>query len=1074
VVTLNLTINKANTGTDIQTACDSYTWIDGQTYTESNNTAVFTLTNAAGCDSVVTLNLTINKANESSEEVTTCDSYTWNGKIYTKSGSYSANFKNASGCDSTATLILTITDSSEETMVRTVCDQLTVNNITYTESGTYIQYLQNNDGCELTLTIELTILESTFSETEVTACDSYTWNGTTYNVSGIYTVSGFTNEAECDSTATLILTIQKSTEEAIDSTVCDQFVINGETYTESGIYTQKLTNVSGCDSTLTINLTIRKNTTASITEVACTQALINDVIYTESGIYTQKLTNTAGCDSTLTINLTIRGNEPPVIITEASNKTVECDGNGNTEELKEWLESIGGTGEASVKYGEVRWSNNFEEITDSCGATGSTTVTFTATDDCGNSDSTIATFTIEDKTAPVIICPENIVINVNADEPDAIINIELPSVSDNCGSASFINNYNGSTDASDSYPIGSTTVVYTATDECGNTSACEFTVTVVCEGQTRIAGVVNNQNNNMPIENAMVILIPQNQTSGAEQLRITNIDGEYAFTGMVPGDYLVQVMDANLNAQGLYPVASSLFFTKIEDCVFQNHDFDYGKSSLPVIGDFVWYDLNGNGIQDEWFDANNDDLVTQNFPDANGVVDFNKWEWIDLNGDGKSSGPENEGELNKAGFGNASNSNILVTGPNNYNSSVIIGYTGYWRERPAENVWGEYLAELNLDENLTANAKAIGSTGLVKILPESVNSEQITGSLSNLNNQNIEFNITTKNPISATLSVENPSNLDLDFGIRGAEEVPEMILADDKDTSQMNIPVTIFVKNNDIEIPAESVITTPSKTTIGGTITVNSDGSVTYTPPTDFLGEDKFDYTITTPDGRIDSATVTVLILAPADLTIEAVNDEFEIFNDEVAEGSIIVNDINPVGEIVISTTPEEAPENGLVSINPDGTIVYTPNAGFSGIDSFSYRICNSIVPTLCDEAVVTIYVLDTDTINPPPVTPCEIFIPNGFSPNDDGINDYFVVDCIEELPNVKVEIFNRWGNLVFEKENYGNIDRWGNVSAWWDGTSTNGLTVGKDKLPAGTYFYILNFNDGAKEPKAGSIFLNR
>jgi hypothetical protein len=57
--TLVLTINNSTTGTDVQTACDSYTWIDGVTYTANNSTATFVLTNAAGCDSLVTLNLTI-------------------------------------------------------------------------------------------------------------------------------------------------------------------------------------------------------------------------------------------------------------------------------------------------------------------------------------------------------------------------------------------------------------------------------------------------------------------------------------------------------------------------------------------------------------------------------------------------------------------------------------------------------------------------------------------------------------------------------------------------------------------------------------------------------------------------------------------------------------------------------------------------------------------------------------------------------------------------------------------------------------------------------------------------------
>lgn len=59
IITIDLTINNSSTGTDTQTACDSYTWIDGNTYTASNNIATHTLTNAAGCDSIVTLNLTI-------------------------------------------------------------------------------------------------------------------------------------------------------------------------------------------------------------------------------------------------------------------------------------------------------------------------------------------------------------------------------------------------------------------------------------------------------------------------------------------------------------------------------------------------------------------------------------------------------------------------------------------------------------------------------------------------------------------------------------------------------------------------------------------------------------------------------------------------------------------------------------------------------------------------------------------------------------------------------------------------------------------------------------------------------
>ncbi len=63
LITINLTITHSNTGTDTQTACDSYTWIDGNTYTSNNNTATYTLTNSVGCDSVVTLDLTFTTVN---------------------------------------------------------------------------------------------------------------------------------------------------------------------------------------------------------------------------------------------------------------------------------------------------------------------------------------------------------------------------------------------------------------------------------------------------------------------------------------------------------------------------------------------------------------------------------------------------------------------------------------------------------------------------------------------------------------------------------------------------------------------------------------------------------------------------------------------------------------------------------------------------------------------------------------------------------------------------------------------------------------------------------------------------
>ena len=108
---------QPNTGTDVQTACDSYTWIDGNTYTTSNNSATWTLTNQAGCDSVVTLDLTINNSTTGTDVQTTCDNYTWiDGNTYTASNNTATwTLSNAAGCDSVVTLDLTINNVSDIT-----------------------------------------------------------------------------------------------------------------------------------------------------------------------------------------------------------------------------------------------------------------------------------------------------------------------------------------------------------------------------------------------------------------------------------------------------------------------------------------------------------------------------------------------------------------------------------------------------------------------------------------------------------------------------------------------------------------------------------------------------------------------------------------------------------------------------------------------------------------------------------------------------------------------------------------------------------------------------------------------
>lgn len=92
------------------------------------------------------------------------------------------------------------------------------------------------------------------------------------------------------------------------------------------------------------------------------------------------------------------------------------------------------------------------------------------------------------------------------------------------------------------------------------------------------------------------------------------------------------------------------------------------------------------------------------------------------------------------------------------------------------------------------------------------------------------------------------------------------------------------------------------------------------------------------------------------------------------------------------------------------------------------------------------------------------LFVPSGFSPDDNSVNDLFVIKGIRKYPGNNLFIYNRWGNLVYKKKNYNNN---------WDGTcNVSGLNIGQ-QLPNGTYFYILDLNDG-KKPVQGYITLKR
>ncbi len=313
VVTLHLMVNHSTTGIDMLTACDSLTWINGVTYYESTDTATYVLSNAVGCDSVVTLHLTINHFSTGNDTLVACDSLTWiNGATYYESTDTAIYvLSNVMGCDSVVTLHLTINHSSTSIDEQTACDSLTwIDGVTYyesTDTATYV--LSNIAGCDSIVTLHLTVNHATYGTNVLTACDSLTWiDGITYYESNDTATYTLNNSAGCDSIVTLSLTMYYPKFAQFADTTCDSYVWNDSVYTESGDFTQLLTTTDGCDSTVTLHLMVHHSTSATIDTAVIQNALpvfYGDSIYSAAGTYFHHFTNAAGCDSVITLHITV-------------------------------------------------------------------------------------------------------------------------------------------------------------------------------------------------------------------------------------------------------------------------------------------------------------------------------------------------------------------------------------------------------------------------------------------------------------------------------------------------------------------------------------------------------------------------------------------------------------------------------------------------------------------------------------------------------------------------------------------------------------------------------------------------
>ena len=322
VVTIAFSL-YADTTYVTETACDIFDWYEHVGITQSGDyTHVFT--DAAGCDSVVILHLTVFHSTHHVLDTTVCESFTWDegdGATYTVTGTYTYDYTNTEGCASVDTLHLTILHGTHHVLDTTVCESYTWtegDGVTYTASGTYTYEYTNAEGCASADTLLLTVNYGTHNVTDTTACENYTWHGNTYTTTGTYTYS-YTNGDGCPSVDTLHLTVGTPTESTISVTVLENnlpFTLNDSSYTLPGTYYQHFTNAAGCDSMLTIVLTVYYNQTVEVDSTVCESALPitwNNVTFTQAGTLSDTLTTSHGADSIVVMTLNVLPSPEAVI-----------------------------------------------------------------------------------------------------------------------------------------------------------------------------------------------------------------------------------------------------------------------------------------------------------------------------------------------------------------------------------------------------------------------------------------------------------------------------------------------------------------------------------------------------------------------------------------------------------------------------------------------------------------------------------------------------------------------------------------------------------------------------------------
>jgi gliding motility-associated-like protein len=846
---------------------------------------------------------------------------------------------------------------------------------------------------------------------------------------------------------------------------------------------------------------------------------------TGANLVTLTVTDDAGLTDQCTATVTVVDNIAPTMLCQ--NITVQLDASGNASIVPADINN------GSFDNCSVALSLNITDF--SCADVGDNPVVLTGTDPSGKSATCNATVTVEDNIDPTITCAPDQSQSTDLGSCDAAVTVVAPTFSDNCAGAVLTNNITGTSDASGTYAIGTTAVIWTVTDASGNTAQCTQDITVTddedpviscpvpdasydmdpdeCNATLSFAAIVTDNCGAGTIIyriGANVITFPYDFTLGTTTVTATAEDTNGNTSSC---DFDVRVIDNQkpiplinnlpdilsdcIISNIIAPKASDNCGVEIEGT--QSHPLPVKKLGTTVIT-WVYDDGNGNLVtqdQNLIIEDTIKPVITACPFDLTVSVDEkycgSAVTWIEPaasdNCNFKFTSNYSIGDFFPVGT-----TDVLYTAADSSGNSSVCKFT--------VTVLPALPPEITGSQEVCPEIEYTYSTELIPevqyiwevsggILSGSTSSNQVNVIWEDGNEEGeLKVRLTSLDDcfIEANYLVDISSKFELieirsDVGLANAPSMDyfHLICSEDSNVRYYTEPGGAYIYNwqvtggSIIQSQANEVIVNWGNQTGDRNISVSVisgfgcesntiNAKVYIDSPSLDLGNDleicKGDYMELAPEGNFahfewhDGSTANTYLASKTEMVRLNVTDNF---------GCSASDEVNV-----------EAFDSPMVDLGRDTSLCGTETLRLYGGDDgvyFNWSTGETSPEIIVYEGmqVITLEVANEigcksyDTININSCSTVERFtnMPTGFTPNGDGKNDVWRIPELEAFPQAVVEVFDRWGILIYRSEPGYNDP--------WNGVSKNGK-----EMPMDAYYFVIDLNYEGAEVITGTVTIIR